>query len=413
MNKKKWMRLWAAVLTLAMLLTTVAFADETDPTDTETPSEETEESPYAGYAGETAGAASYEGDVPEEIVELVLPTIAEGDETFQFVVDPNKLLAAAGANGRLGEATFGDGILFFPNAGEEGAVSYSSSSDSLTITNKGTESVKVTLSVAITSENSDYDLSATKDFSGDDEGKHVYLALVAGEGDDAETEVLTSEGAEIEVTVGRTDSAFEVVHDAENSKYIYQVTEEASAEDYAGWQSASFHMEGAGNEAAEWTADDEPIAFSVEWAVEPANLETEKKLSLAIAEGAGGGGSTQGSAPTLTVATAIASATGNGMWTINVGSSGMTKVASAKTSTKTLTPTVVTTASYVAPKANYIYDSDAGTITVYVKANASTAPQATYKSTTIVLANADSSKQYTLTFDATATGGPTAFTAVE
>ena len=318
MNKKKWMRLWAIVLTLAMLMTTVAFA--TDPDDDPVAATD----PYDDLGGETTGGATYEGDLPDEIVEVVLPTLSEDDETFNFIVDPNKLLAAAGASGSLGDVTFGDGILFFPNADADGEISsYSSSSDSLTVVNKSTESVKVTLSVAITTAG-DYTLSTTKDFSGDDDESHLYLALVAGEGDDAETEVLASTGAEIEVTVGRTDSAFEVVHDG--TEYKYQLTTEASAAGYDGWQSTSFHMEGAGNENAEWSSDDTAIAFTVEWEVSAADDEDEKELSLVIAEravGGGGGNANTDTEPTVELvdqATGTSAATGVVLkWTAGTG----------------------------------------------------------------------------------------------
>ena len=188
-------------------------------------------------------------------------------------------------------------------------------------------------------------------------------------------------------------NAYELTYD-DTDKYVY-----AEKEDHGiPYKSFSFNLTGKINDDDGWSSITGTPTIAVTWNMTAvgAETETEEEEEEVVA-------------PTLTVTTGITTNTASGVWTIDVGTSGMTKVASAKVGTKTLT--VATGTSGTAGKATYKYDATAGTITVYHKAS-TTYTMALFKNATITLAD-DDGNQYTLaSFDGATANGEFTLTAV-
>lgn len=215
--------------------------------------------------GSTTGSSQLEGIINKDIFSVVLPTIATGDTTFDFIIDPQGLIAATG-NAAYPNATFNDADkgLFFKNDADN----YSSTSNSLTAVNKGTGVVDVTLSAtadALKDDTAGYSiqLADSASFASSDTTTSLYLALASG----SDTVALTEEGASISTSLEAAPAdAYEVKY--ENGAYSYGLTDVAEAADYTGFDSLDFNLTGACNTNADWTAaKDATPAVEVTWSL--------------------------------------------------------------------------------------------------------------------------------------------------
>ncbi len=204
--------------------------------------------------GTTTGTGDVEGIVNKDVFKVELPTIAAGDTTFNFILDPQGLIKDTNGAAHSG-ATFDENAkgLYFANPQADSSVKYMASSPALTAKNKGTVDVDVTLSATANAlSDTGYSIGLAPDdtFAGD-KATNVYLALVSG----TQTVALTDEGATITDTLDAAPAdAYEVTYDTTDSKYKYGLTAAAQAADYAGFDSLDFNMTGACNTAADWAA---------------------------------------------------------------------------------------------------------------------------------------------------------------
>lgn len=197
--------------------------------------------------GSSTGTGKVEGIVNMDVFVVDLPTIDENsDTTFDFILDPQGLIAATGEAAYTDKTFEEDATLFFANTG--GTTDYSSTSDSLVAKNKGTTDVDVTLTATPTT---DFSFGTDKAFT-DDTTSELYLELSDG----TNTKALTSEGATIETTLDKVgDDAYKVTYD--DSGYSYELDT-----DYNDFDSISFNLSGAANPNADWT-DKENVESSV------------------------------------------------------------------------------------------------------------------------------------------------------
>ena len=203
--------------------------------------------------------------------------------------------------------------------------------------------------------------------------------------------------AEVTRLLPGVPNAYELTYDATAKAYVYAEKEDCSIP----YKSFSFNLTGKINDDDGWSSITGTPTIAVTWNMTAVGAEEEDDGNEPETP--------QVTPPTLTVTTGIASNTASGVWTIDVGTSGMTKVASAKVGTKSLTVTTGSTGA--AGKANYVYNADAGTITVYHKAS-TTYTMALFKNATITLAD-DDGNQYTLaSFDGATANGEFTLTAV-
>lgn len=233
--------------------------------------------------GTTTGTGDVEGIVNKDVFKVELPTIAAGDTTFNFILDPQGLIKDTDGAAHTG-ATFDENAkgLYFANPQSDSTVKYMASSPALTAKNKGTLDVDVTLSAAANAlSDTGYSIGLAPDdtFAGD-KATNVYLALVSGD----QTVALTDEGATITDTLDAAPAdAYEVTYDTTDSKYKYGLTTAAQAADYAGFDSLNFNMTGACNTAADWAAAEAAApTVDVAWTLERHYVVPESDCSAAI-----------------------------------------------------------------------------------------------------------------------------------
>jgi hypothetical protein len=188
--------------------------------------------------GSATGTGTNEGHVDTDILAFALPTAPTGstlNDQLSFILDPEGLIART-KNAKYENTTFGDGSLFFKNT--SGDTTYSSTSDKLTITNKGTVDIDATITANVTGADG-ITLASSSSFA-DDAPASIYLALKDSTGETA----ITSTGATLTEKIAKApDDAYEVVY--ADSKYKYQLTADAQKDDYTDFTSYDFQVTGA------------------------------------------------------------------------------------------------------------------------------------------------------------------------
>lgn len=135
--RKSFKKFVVFTMTCMLALTPVtAFAAEGD----------IEEAPATGDA---SGSGEIEGIVNKDVFCVTLPTIDDSADTFDFILDPQGLIAAT-TGGSLGSSTYEDGAsLLFHNSADDATTDYSSQSDVVEILNKSTFDVDVTVTAEV------------------------------------------------------------------------------------------------------------------------------------------------------------------------------------------------------------------------------------------------------------------------
>lgn len=235
MKLKKLMAVGLAA-TMVMGSSVVAFADE--PANT----------------GNTTGTGTVEGVVNKDVFSFVLPTINVGTSPLTFTLDPQGLIAESMANSAgkadyTGKTFETDATLFFANDKSAGAANdYSSKSDKLKITNKGTVKADVTLKASV-SDNEGISLSSDKTFA-DDTTASMYLAVI-DTADNTAGVPITDNGATISATLDAVDASnYEVKYDTGESKYKYELKTGVKDTEFKTYE---FQIEGACNAKGDWS----------------------------------------------------------------------------------------------------------------------------------------------------------------
>lgn len=224
-------------------------------------------SPFAALAAqkeETAdkavSAEEEENEHRQDVFKVVLPTNV--DHTFDFIMDPQELIQMTDAQAYEGKQFEEGATLFFRRMDEEADEDYSSSSDALTIVNKGSMDVDVCLTASIASDSiAGISLSDDDQFS-DTLVPSLYLALTDGEN----TVPISSDG-----------------------EAVIETTIEGVSRGEEAYQEYSFQLTGAVNKEGDWSelADISP-EVTVTWVVSPSEegseYEEEPKLDGELEE---------------------------------------------------------------------------------------------------------------------------------
>ena len=234
--KLKKLMVAGLVATMVMGSSVVAFAEE--PANT----------------GNTTGTGVVEGVVNKDVFSFVLPTINGGTSPLTFTLDPQGLIAESMAN-NAGKADYTgktfetDATLFFANDKSAGAADdYSSKSDKLKITNKGTVKADVTLKASV-SDNDGISLSSDKTFA-DDTTASMYLAVI-DTADNTAGVPITDNGAVVAATLDAVDASnYEVKYDTADNAYKYEL--KAGVQDTE-FKTYEFQLEGACNANGDWS----------------------------------------------------------------------------------------------------------------------------------------------------------------
>ena len=185
-------------------------------------------------SGSTDGAGTSEGHLEKKVINVDLPTIAEGATPFSYTMDPERLISATSGAKHSG-ATFpaaeGDTGVYFLTA----ANTYANKSNTLTVTNKSSCDVTLSVKVKTTASAGGKDIalaeSSTVATTGD---PNLYLGLKVGD----ETTVVSATEQTITANIAGIPGNFETKVD--NGAYAY-----AAKSDATGWKTIDISMEGA------------------------------------------------------------------------------------------------------------------------------------------------------------------------
>lgn len=215
--------------------------------------------------GGTSGTGGLEGSVSTDVFSVVLPSVPEsGDTTFNYILDPEGLIAEAGTDKYQGKTFEENATLFFLNTAEDAAKDYSSTSDALTVVNKSSSAVDVEVKATVESIDG-ITMSEDKTFA-DDTNTSLYLALKDAKGEDA---ITAEEGASLTSTIAAAaDGAYKIQWNSTEGKYENVLTDEAKADDYTGFAEYKFQLTGACNAAGDWSGLTETApVVNVVWSV--------------------------------------------------------------------------------------------------------------------------------------------------
>lgn len=244
---KNYKKVLAAGLAVSMVMgsSVVALADDVD--------------------GGTSGTGGLEGTVSTDVFSVVLPSVPEtGDTTFNYILDPEGLIAKAGSDKYTDKTFEENATLFFQNTAEGAVKDYSSTSDALTVINKSSSDVTVEVKATVASIDG-ITMTGDKTFA-DDTKTSLYLALKDAS---KETAITAEGGATLTSTIdAAAEDAYEVKWNATDSKYENVLTDAAKADDYTGFAKYTFQMTGACNAAGDWSdlTDTAPVV-NVVWSV--------------------------------------------------------------------------------------------------------------------------------------------------
>ena len=258
--KKKLIAVTALAMSCAMLFTPVSHAAVADTTaDSEDAAQ-----------GSASGSGEVEGIINKDIFKVVMPTDAD-TTNFAFILDPQGLIKATSgdADKKHTESFEANASLFFKNSDGN----YSHVSDPLSVTNKSTGIVDVTLTEtagdlkSADDETEAYNISLADNstFAENDSSTSMYLGLIAG--DDDPIALTAKDGATVTKTLDAApEGAYKTVYDTANSKYDYVLD---SAFDASKFSALTFKMEGAcnTNTNAKWVESAAP-AVEVAWTLE-------------------------------------------------------------------------------------------------------------------------------------------------
>ncbi len=246
MNNQKIKKLLAAMLAGTMVLGMSATAFAADVT-----------------TGNTTGSGEFEGHVEKDVLLVALPTVASGDTTFAYTMDPEGLIAATeGAKDK--DAEFEKGAtVFFQSAPKK----YTKESAKLKVVNKGTVAADVTVS-AETAANADIAMAASNTFAADNTAAELYLGLKVADQTEQAVKAQASgvNATSVSVGVKGAPDNFEVKYDDTTKKYTYEA--KAGIPDTA-WNSFEFGLTGACNPNGDYSkADLDAADVTVTWSYE-------------------------------------------------------------------------------------------------------------------------------------------------
>ena len=166
--------------------------------------------------GSGTGIGKVEGIVETDVYQVVLPTVS--NHTFNFIIDPLELInqtEGAGYNGK----TFEKGsTLFFHRTGKGKKEDYSSVSNPITITNRGSVPIDVSLNVRIPSSSLDGIKMTSDGGFKNDTSASLYMAVLDGEN----VIPIGTDGMSINKTLDAVpEEAFEYGYNKEKGKYTY------------------------------------------------------------------------------------------------------------------------------------------------------------------------------------------------
>jgi hypothetical protein len=264
----------ACTLCATMVLGTgvTVFADD-EPADTTTLPEDAQEM--------ATGEGKLEGYVTLDVTKLVLPTSAV---TSDFTLDPQGLLHVADPTNYKTES----GAVYFTNAGT--STTYSDTSDAITIKNKSSYAIDVTMTVKLTAGDADLTkikLAESKEALETAKDPSLYFGVIMtdAENSEATTTAITKSGQTVdakaaavplatadgadgkgyELKAVTSDPGIDGVTASPNGKYYYyDLTSGYTPGDE---QTITFKLTGATNDVEGWEDVDETVKAAITYTI--------------------------------------------------------------------------------------------------------------------------------------------------
>ena len=232
------------------------------------------------FAADQEGSSSGEGETQfiskSDVFDVVLPTVAEDATTFDYLLDPEGLIAETEGDRYTGKVFDDDKTVYFLRSsqvdgtvkGADGKVDYTDKSDEIKVVNKSTGAVDLKVSAKVTEVPSEITMAASNTFSGTD--AELYLALLGTDGTTPTEKAISADGVELAVNIPADAAAYEVKWNATAGAYEKQLTDAAKEADYTGFKSYSFQLTGVCNttEGTNWSGlTDKAPKVDLTWSV--------------------------------------------------------------------------------------------------------------------------------------------------
>ena len=207
------------------------------------------------FADGTDGTGSYEGgEMKYPVLSVTLPTVPAG--TYNYIADPNGLIAMTSAAAYDGATFTGTSGVFFKTTDAEGETkaTYTNTSKALELKNENAQDIDVTIKLeqkAAGSEGIAYSDTAT--FEETDKDQKIYLAVKDGASTPNTAALSATKAATLTTKVEGKKSNYKPSWD-ETNKYGYVLDDtkkDGTTNDYV-WNSCSYALTGALNTNAEW-----------------------------------------------------------------------------------------------------------------------------------------------------------------
>lgn len=205
------------------------------------------------------GNGAYEGGAMKyPTLTVTLPTIPTG--TYDYIADPNGLIAAT-SNEKYQGATFTGttGIFFLTDSASK---AYSEKSKALQLENQNAQDIDVTVKLEQkTAGDSSIQYADSSTFDAADKDKKLYLAVTDGAATNPKVASLSDTGAATVTTmVAGVPGNFEPKYDSTNGYGYVLKTSGTTA-----WNKCAFNLTGALNKNAEWGDNLTFPAIKVTW----------------------------------------------------------------------------------------------------------------------------------------------------
>lgn len=337
---------------------------------------------FESYSEDSAdGKVSNEGGMPDDVINVVVPTQAMTTEAFDLYLDPHELLkATSGARyattsgGVLQDVTLtGDAKVYFKTADN----TFSNESKALTIMNKSNVKVGVDLEVAVDKDDNSFTFVDSAEAVTSAEGAAIYLAVKSGTKTGAVSDTAGDDGMNVgtvETSVD-TGSWYDMVwhsdptqEDPKAGYYSYDMKADiASADPDVTFQKITFSLTSAINSDDAWDSIS-TFPLTVTWNVKE-YVDTEEENN---GGGENGGGqqtpAVQDADPTVTNVTAFTAAGSTLTISLDWGSGSKAKSHAVLTTSRADVTTTVdspaATLTATAPTAPFAYNQLQGAATV-------------------------------------------------
>jgi hypothetical protein len=210
----------------------------------------------ADKSGSSNGTGTFEGHANSTIVSVTLPTVSESSTAFNYIYDPEGLIAGT-THAAYPNASFTGSQVYFETAKD----TYTGESKTLSVSNNSMVSINVTVKVETESGgNKDPKLVSSNSAATSATDPSLYLGLKVG---DKPAKALMGSAVEVSVSLNGMPNNYTLSYNSTEKKYSYVMNKNAT-----GWESVGFSVEGAANKVKN-AKDSTAPTLKVTWSYEP------------------------------------------------------------------------------------------------------------------------------------------------